>query len=316
MILRRVTLVLALTTVGCAANGLGGDDGADAGQKLGQPTELAAAQLAQSFTTDRRYLYWTTQHDGIRRAPLAGGDVTTLVSGESNPWNIVVDADNIYWVTLAGDVRKAPIDGGSAIVLASGASVGGIAVDGDNLYWMTGGETTMGNVMRLALAGGAPAVLATVPGGPAALTVDADQVYVATGGSVFAVAKSSGTVTLLASGQAGNESIAVDATSVYWLDNNLGAIWKKTLNGGSATTIASGLPRGPAGPYYLAVDGSGVYWTNGNGTVEMATLPGLQRYVIATGQDFPSPIALGGGNVYWGNDGSRNSDIFKMPEPQ
>jgi hypothetical protein len=130
------------------------------------------------------------------------------------------------------------------------------------------------------------------------------------------VVKSTGSVTRLASGQAGNESIAVDATSVYWLDNNLGAIWKTALDGGRATAIASGLPRGQSGPYYLAVDGSGVYWTNGSGTIEMAALPGLQRSVIATGQDFPSAIALAGGNVYWGNQGAKNNDIFRMPEPR
>ena len=313
-----LTLVFTLATVGCAAQGLdaGRGGGADAGQRVGQATQFSPAQLAQFLTADAAYLYWTTQNQGIRRAPLGGGEAATLVLGEPDAWQLAVDRDNIYWVTLAGDVRKAPLAGGSAVTLASGASVSGIAVDGDSLYWATGSQTPSGNIMRLPLGGGPPSVLATVPGGPEALTIDADNVYVATLDSVFKVAKSSGTVERIASGQAGNESIAVDATGVYWLDNNLGAIWKTALDGGLATAVASGLPRGQSGPYYLAVDRSGVYWTNGSGTIEMAALPSLARYVIATGQDFPSAITLAAGNVYWANQGASNDDIFTMPEPQ
>lgn len=46
-------------------------------------------------------LYWTEQYGGnVRSTPLAGGPVTTLVTGLSTYADgIAVDATSIYWVT-------------------------------------------------------------------------------------------------------------------------------------------------------------------------------------------------------------------------
>lgn len=73
-----------------------------------------------------------------------------------------------------------------------------------------------------------------------------------------------GTVTTLASGQADPDAIAVDATSVYWIDQHDGTVMKVPLGGGTTTTLASG----QNAPRCIAVDSKSVYWTDvGGGTV-------------------------------------------------
>jgi hypothetical protein len=67
----------------------------------------------------------------------------------------------------------------------------------------------------------------------------------------------------LASNQNQPFGIAVDATSVYWVNygNGDGEVMKAALDGSALTTLASG----QQGPYHLAIDSDSVYWADYGG---------------------------------------------------
>jgi hypothetical protein len=120
----------------------------------------------------------------------------------------------------------------------------------------------------------------------------------------------------LALGQEPPGNMAVDATSVYWINSgpNLasGAIMKVTLAGGDPITLASG----QRDPRSIAVDATSVYWTNGGsvgtdiayGTVMKVALAGGDPVTLASGQLGPYGIAVDATSVYWTNWGASYSD--------
>jgi hypothetical protein len=67
-----------------------------------------------------------------------------------------------------------------------------------------------------------------------------------------------GTPVTLVSGQQDPWAIAVDATSLYWVDSGNGTVLKMPKAGGAVTTLASG----QSAPLAIAVDGTSVYWSN------------------------------------------------------
>ena len=63
---------------------------------------------------DSGHIYWTDSGDGtIKEVPLAGGRVTTLVTGQDNPEGLAVDSGHIYWANndLSGTINEAPLPG-------------------------------------------------------------------------------------------------------------------------------------------------------------------------------------------------------------
>lgn len=103
--------------------------------------------------------------------------------------------------------------------------------------------------------------------------------------------------------QEGPNSIALDATHVYWTGYN-GSLMKVPKNGGTAVALSDPGAR----PVGVAVDESHVFWTTqgpfpGDAQLGRVALDGSGANVLFTGPREMSGIALDAGSVYWGNEG-------------
>jgi hypothetical protein len=180
------------------------------------PVELAKESTYFSdIVIEGQFIYWGVGNaDGepgeIRRIPRQGGAAETLVHGNA-PRNLAVAGDEVYWGSLT-DVGRAPITGGDPDILFSDPDgIDAIALGPDAVYWSTPqglmsgskaggpaqllapGEETIslvsdgkslywspfktGALMKLAVDGGAPLVLAPGPSGAALITIDDQWVY-------------------------------------------------------------------------------------------------------------------------------------------
>jgi hypothetical protein len=92
--------------------------------------------------------------------PRAGGAVTRLASGRTDPGPLAIDATHLYWTEYrSGNVSRVPIEGGSVEMLARRQPHPiGIAVDDEHVYW---GNETDGAIMRAPKNGGAAVELVT-----------------------------------------------------------------------------------------------------------------------------------------------------------
>jgi hypothetical protein len=109
-------------------------------------------------------------------------------------------------------------------------------------------------------------------------------------------AERSCTVVIVASGQAGPQNIATDATHIYWTNRNGDQVMRAAKAGGAVETFAAGQD----GAQGIALDASHVYWTNFFGDQVMRRAKsGGELESLATVQDGAYGIALDATHVYW-----------------
>jgi hypothetical protein len=227
-------------------------------------TLASGAYGGSGIAIENGRVYWTG-------AP-SGGVVSLADSRGAD--DLATSTTNAYWTTGAsGNVFTAALDGGAATLLFAGRGVQvalGIAVDATSVYWTVQDQ---GTVLKVSLDGGAATTLASQQEQPTYITVDDTSIYwtdsnYAGGGTGFVMklplgASSAAAPIVIASGRVTPWNVVVDATSVYWTDEGTDgsqiAIMKAPLDGGVATTVASG-PRS-ALLTGIAVDATSVYWT-------------------------------------------------------
>ena len=239
----------------------------------------------------------------IQRVPLSGNAPSTLVTTNREIVSLKSDTNNIYWeergiepVTsgcmCGSSIKSVPKNGGAVVTLVDGLlngllppppmgqisgswyPTGGIAVNGSAIYF---GDSTFNSyrVIKVPSSGGAITVLASrstsVPN--AKITI---------------------------------QNISTDGTNVYWIDTGNSAIDKLPVNGGSITTLASGLQL----PVGLAISAVTAFWTEqgaangccaqmGAGQIRQVPLTGGTFSAVINGLDAPNALAIDNNFIYW-----------------
>ena len=206
---------------------------------LGQPGRRHAAQ------------------DGV-----CGGSPVVLASGVHTSY-FAIDATNIYWTDSTGGkvikstARRWRPRGARRWLL----SAHHIAVDDKSVYWAISrafGTCGTGALMKVAVTGGAPVVVALgfgTPSAPASIepTSIGRAPQTMTGSTSTKMARDGGPPVVLRSTVQIIAGVAVDAVNVYWTEG--GEIRRVSTDGGTSVVLAT-----DAFNSYLALNGTSVFW--------------------------------------------------------
>ncbi len=110
----------------------------------GPVTELSSytgKEEMRSVSVANGYAYWIERvgfDEAIKKLPLIGGPVATILSGARGLFHLIADETNVY-ILQGGpsfaSIRKMPVGGGPLITLVPIAGPASMSLDASNLYW-------------------------------------------------------------------------------------------------------------------------------------------------------------------------------------
>jgi len=173
---------------------------------------------------------------------------------------------------------------------------GGIVADNRNVVW-TNEET--GDVVAASVREDAPfRVLASGQARPYSATMDATHVYWANeeNGTLVRVPREGGDVEVLVRGQSLPSGTALDETHLYWVDRTAGAILRIPKRGGEPQIMT----KVSVGSNSTALTGTHLYWTSSeDGRVMRVPIVGGVAEVMVRGQNRPFDIVARGNDVFF-----------------
>ncbi|HSY20465.1 MAG TPA: hypothetical protein VK841_00015 [Polyangiaceae bacterium] len=247
-------------------------------------------------------------------------------SSSTSPTGLAVNESNVYWTESGGNVNRQPVSGTSDTPLYSDGLItldGAISLSSTKVYFVvqeSGSSYVQGNL--LAGGGGSTFDATSQPNHLAALTLDANNLYVSSydsatqGGGCSAainVVPLNGNPITNPYGACTVVRMAVDATNIYWTDSGppngliTPAVMMQSLTGTPAATQVTTAQA----PYAIAIVNGVLYWTD--------TVAGMvMKYVVggnASPSTFgassaPTDMAADSSGVYWIDS---NATILHLP---
>jgi hypothetical protein len=259
---------------------------ADGGVGTAAPLDPAATGAATDMALDATDVFWVDGHSAWK-VPIAGG-AEAAMSSPATPGGpgIAVAGNRVFWTNPGnGAVYSSLTTTAHPAVYINGLSgPTGIAADAANLYIAlnpSGSANTGGNsLMELSESTAATTTLASNQNSIVSVTLDPADTNVFWLSWDYSGPRTGGTEGLqwapVSGGDGGATAniaqptetapgrfVAVDGTSVYWIDQvdytrQHGRIMTRPIAGGAVTTLATNQPYATA----IAVDATYVYWVN------------------------------------------------------
>ena len=234
----------------------------------------------------------------LAATPLTGGAVTTLAQGVAQPLPMMAaDGSRLYFADRFR-IKSVSIAGGVPETLATGDFyVSGIASDGERVYWT---EDPLATVRSVGVTGGEVQTLATGSGVSGLIRVSGGYVYWTEGfDRILRLPKGGGTVETVAAQLPFLSDLAVDASGVFFSEQDSGLIRSTPLAGGSFALIGTGLP---FSWNIIALDAHDVYWIDQSDLWRAGKAGGPQVRVssqLDSDAAFPNGVVSDGSFVYW-----------------
>lgn len=294
-----------------------------------QPVVIAHAPAPFSVVLDDARVYWVSVGPGsvwsgpgeIWSVKKDGTDLRMVATGLDGPQAVFADSSNLFWTELnAGRLWRADRNGANAIVIYDRGAGGAfnLVADATSVYWVDYYQSqSIQKVPRGAGPdAGVPTIVAANQRYPFGIAQDANNIYWSDREGSFmgplpdggipgriwmAPKDGSSSPVLLATDQANPFHVAVDATSLYWVDNGSGSVMRLRFGETTPTEVLH-----VSAPYGVAVDNANVYVTSlgeyqGDGKLLSVPKGGGAAFVMASGLPGPTRLAVDDTAVYWAN---------------
>ena len=224
----------------------------------------------------------------VRAISIGGGPLRDIEKGAGSTLGIAVVGGSLFWGDFGGAaMKKKGIAGGATSVVTTGAKGPfAVAATNDGVAVLTLGAGEVGELQQYDLD-----LVARPTVGPLAnpfgVAFFGDALYWTESGS-GRIGQSRGSLINdeVASGETDCQSIAANATGVYWTRLSAGLVRVKALASSGVTSLATG----EVGPHSIAVSDADVYWLTTDGRLRRKRVgQELPPANLATG--FPSAFS-------------------------